>query len=176
MSEAVESNSRKSTTEAYHRRLLEEQRERMNQVFIGIPDQHIQTEKEQREIFQKICDRLNVNIPLSQIEGMHCMRNALIVKFRDRKSKEMIMDSADKKKVWLDQILDVQSTWWISFRHYMTGHFEKLYERALEYKKAGSLYSLKLTDQGLVVRRKENSTGRIILSINELNEYVGISK
>ncbi|XP_055301607.1 uncharacterized protein LOC129568084 [Sitodiplosis mosellana] len=151
---------------------LIEQLERANQIFITIPDRLISTEQSRREIFHKICERLNVNVSFDQIENTNREDNALIVKFRDIKVKEMIMESADGKKVWLDHIINGEKSWRIHVRHYLTRYYSKLYGAAQEYKETRFLHSFKLTDEGLVVKRKESSKGIVVLSMRELNEYV----
>lgn len=155
---------------------LKQQLERVNQVFITVPDRLIQTEQCRREIFQKICERLNVNIPLDQIESAYREDNALIVKFRDFKLKEVVMESAEGKRVWLDQIINGEKSWRIHVRHYMTKYYSKLFNAALEYKQTRFLHSIEMNEKGLVVKRKDNTKGKIILSIRELSDYVAMKK
>lgn len=155
---------------------LMEQHERANYVFITIPDRLIQTEQSQREMFRKICERLNVNVSSDQIEGAFREENALIVKFRDFKIKEMIMESADGKKIWLDQIINGEKSWRVHVRHYMTRYYSKLWYAAQEYKETRFIYSFKLTDNGLLVKHKESSKGKIVLSMSDLNKYVNMGK
>lgn len=155
---------------------LMEQLERANYVFIIVPERLIQTQQSQREMFRQICDRLNVNVSSDQIEHVYREDNALIVKFRDIKIKEMIMDSADGKKIWLDQIVKGEISWRVHIRQYMTRYYSKLYQAAQEYRETRSIHSFKFTENGLLVKHKENSKGKIVLSLSELNEYVnGIS-
>lgn len=156
--------------------LLREQLERVNQVFITIPDRLIQSEQNQRELFQKICERLNVNVPLDQIVEACREDNALVIKFRELKFKEMIMESADGKKVWLDQIINGEKSWRIHVRHYMTRYYSKLYGAAQDYKERRFLHSFKLTDKGLVVKGKESSKGKLVLSMRDLNDYINTKK
>lgn len=155
---------------------LKEQLQRSNQVYITIPERLIQTEQNRRDIFQKICERLAVKIPPDQLEEIFREESALVVKFRDLKYKEMIMESADRKKVFLDQIIDGEKLWRIHVRHYMTWYYSKLHNAAQEYKETRFLHSFQLTDKGLVVKLKENSKGKTVLSMRELNDYVNMKK
>lgn len=151
---------------------LKEQCERINQIFITVPDRLLQSEQSRMEIFQKLCERFNVNIPADQIEAVTREDSALIVKFREQKFKEIIMESANGKRVWLDQIINYEKPWRIHVRPYMTRYYSKLFGAALEYKQTRFLYEVRLTDKGLVVKRRENSKGKTIFSMRELTEYV----
>lgn len=151
---------------------LKEQCERINQIYITVPERLLQTDQIRMEIFQKLCERLNVNVPADQIEAVTREESALIVKFREQKFKEMIMESANGKRIWLDQIINYEKPWRIHVRPYTTRYYSKLFVAALEYKQTRFLHDVKLTDKGLVVKHKENSKGKTVLSMRELTEYV----
>lgn len=151
---------------------LKQQLDCREDLYLSLPNRLIRTPEDQREMFRKICRRLNENVPDDQIERMYHEGNALIVRLRDTKIKERIIERAETTRIWLDKLVSGEIFWRVNVQNYMTPYYTDLFRVAQEYKKDNSLHSFKLTDKGLAIKRKENSTEKIVLSIEELKEHI----
>lgn len=124
-------------------------------------------------IVQKLCKKANV--AYKDFKESYVKSDAFIVKFHRLEPKDKIFDYAEDRDIWTNELYDLtkgQEPNRVRICHYMTKFYSKLWYTAQKYKDHDRLHSFKLTEKGLSVKRKPNSTEKIVLTTQELTNYV----
>lgn len=130
------------------------------------------------EIFLKLCKQLKVNVShrdIVRIYQTNGVNEPVIVKFRNYETKVMVKNSAHLRDVWTNDLFKLRSNerpTKIFINLHTTRFYGKLISIAREARKNGKIYSYYLCKRGLIVKRNENSKERIVLSNNELMDYI----
>lgn len=108
------------------------------------------------------------------IDKTYTKKEALIVKFHRVDAKEKILDCADGRDIWTNDLYDLpkgQDPVKIQINHYMTPFYSKLWFTAETFQNQGRLNSFRLSVVGLVVSRSRGDKEKTFLSTEELIDY-----
>lgn len=154
---------------------LKGQKTLLNSLHIsGIPIESIKTEDSQIIVLQKLCKKANASYN-KDVDQFYVKNNALIVKFHRLEAKEKIRNYAENKDIWTNELLELnkgQDPSRIKVCHYMTSFYSKIWFAAEKFKNQGRLHSFKLSEKGLLVKRKATSDEQIFLSEQELVRFI----
>lgn len=115
------------------------------------------------------------NVPYNDFSKAFPKKDAFIIKFHRLESKEKIFDYAQDFDIWTNDLYDLpkgQEPNKVVICHYMTHFYSRLWFKAQDYKNQGRLHSVRLTGNGLAVKRKSKCAERIFLTKQELTDYV----
>lgn len=134
------------------------------------------------EIFMKLCKKFKAKISPVDIVNIYRhngVSQPVIVKFRNYESKILVKNCAHLRNVWSSDIFKLspgQQSAKIFVNLHTTRFYGKMVSIARDAKRSKSLYSYYLCKRGLVVKRTELSKERVVLSANELMDYIYGSK
>lgn len=154
---------------------LKGQKTLLNSLHItGIPIESLKTEDAQIMVLQKLCKKATASYN-KDVDQFYVKNNALIVKFHRLEAKEKIRNYAENKDIWTNELLELnkgQDPGRIKISHYMTPFYSKMWFAAEKFKNQGRLHSFKLSDKGLVVKRKGTSDEVVFLSEQDLMRFI----
>lgn len=154
---------------------LKGQKTLLNSLHISrIPIDSIKTEDAQILVLQKLCKKANASYN-KDVDQFYVKNNALIVKFHRLEAKEKIRNYAENKDIWTNELLELskgQDPGRIKVCHYMTPFYSKMWFAAEKFKNQGRLHLIKLSEKGLVVKRKSTSDEMTFLSEPDLVRFI----
>ncbi|XP_055302403.1 uncharacterized protein LOC129568480 isoform X2 [Sitodiplosis mosellana] len=130
------------------------------------------------EMFLKLCKQLKVNVSHRDIVRIYRTNGVIeqvIVKFRNFETKVMVKNSAHTRDVWTNDLFKLppnEKPTKIFINLHTTRFYGKMVSIAREARKNNNIYSYYLCKRGLIVKRTENSKERVILSNNELMDFI----
>lgn len=136
-----------------------------------------QTEQFRMNIFRKLCKKIKVKVSEEEVEETFIKKNSLIIKMHRMADKEKVLDCAEDRDVWTNDLYELprgQDPLKIKICHFMTSFYSRMWFKAEKFKNQGRLHSFKLTNNGLVVVRKKANNEKIILSEQQLIDYINI--
>lgn len=153
---------------------LNEQRKHSKNIYInGTP--HNLNDNNLHEIFQKLCEKLEINLLPGDVKEIYQCKNGLIVKLNRIELKDTIFSHMQNKNIWSGDLIELskdQKSWKIQVRNQMTKFYCDIWIGATKYKEQGALHSFRLSDGGVVVRRTSTDGEHIILSKQQLIDFV----
>lgn len=133
-------------------------------------------------IIHKLWNMMKLQGYLEDIEDIYGYGQGVVVKIRRKEIKAKIIRWTSGRYVWSYELFDAQRDALIegpgqgprkvSIHNHLTPFYFDLWQAALVFKKKRNLNSIKLTENGLVVKRTENSKEQIILSKTQLINFV----
>lgn len=163
-----------STTDPSILTELNEQRKLAKNLYIrGAP--HNVSDIGLHELFQRLCKKLDLDLPDGDVKEILQCKNGLIVKLHRIELKDMILCRMNEKTVWSSNLVDLpkdKKPWKIQVYHQMTKFYSDIWLTATEYKENGAIHSFKLNDCGVVVRRSKDDVEHVIQSKQQLDELI----
>lgn len=141
----------------------------------GIPEELLKCEQIQTEIFRRLCKKLKAKVSEKDIEKTYAKKNALIVRLHRLEAKDKILECAEDRDVWTNDLCDLPKgvdPAKVKICHYMTPFYSKMWFTAEKFQTQGRLHSFKLSEKGLIVIRKPATKERILLSEDELIDFI----
>lgn len=147
-----------------------------NLLIKGIPP--LQNEK-LMEMFKKLCKiigtELNADDDIIGIDRCDSGSDQIIVKFKHFKGKMKVRKCAIAKDLWSHELIDLPPgvrNLKVHFRSQLTPFYENIQKMAKAARAKGALHSYQLCKDGFFVKRTQNSTGRMVLSKEQLQIYI----
>lgn len=125
--------------------------------------------------FIELCKKLGVTVKRCSIKRILQQATGLDVEFYRMDEKNLIMTQANINYVWSNQLFtlaDDQYPWKICIRDSMTYFYAQMWFAAIKLKEQNRLHQCKLTEHGMIVQRTPNSVERVVLSEQQLMEYI----
>ncbi|XP_055301600.1 uncharacterized protein LOC129568082 isoform X1 [Sitodiplosis mosellana] len=125
--------------------------------------------------FLKLCKQMEVDISHSNIQSIDQCKKGFIVKLHRMDTKNLIMSQTRDKFVWSNELFKLtgsQKPWKVYINDQMTHFYAKMWFAAMDLKQKRHLHSYKLTKDGFVVKRTSRDDERVILSEEQLREYI----
>lgn len=129
------------------------------------------------ETFMKLCRKLRLSITRGSIEDIVQCKDGLIVKFYRMNTKKMVVSRTSGLFCWAEELFGATWTRYhksrkLYIRNHMTPFYNNLYAVASGLKRQNTLYSHKMSEHGLMVKRMQHCKEQIIDSEKQLLEYV----
>lgn len=130
------------------------------------------------EMFLKLCKKLKANVShrdIVRIYRTNGVNESVIVKFQNYETKVMVKNCAHTKDVWTNDLFKLPSNekpTKIFINLHTTRFYGKMVSIAREARKSQNIFSYYLCKRGLIIKRTEKSKERIVLSSNELMDYI----
>ncbi|XP_031636729.1 uncharacterized protein LOC116349451 [Contarinia nasturtii] len=130
------------------------------------------------EMFKKLCKKLHITLSYNDVIKIYRtngVNESVIVKFSNYETKVMVKNRAHMTNIWSDDIIKLptnEKPTKIYVNLHTTRFYGKMISIAREARKNKSICSYNLCKRGLVVKRTEKSKERVILSTNELMDYI----
>lgn len=158
-------------------RMLIEQKKLSKSVFVsGIWRELNITDK--YGIFMDLCKLMGVTISRGSIQRVDQQLRGLAVELYRHDVKNMIMQQTHDNFVWSNQLVklgEIKKPWKIRIRQNMTNFYTQLWLAAQSFFDQHRLYSFNLSENGLVVKRTSTCTERVVLSEQQLLQYINES-
>lgn len=126
-------------------------------------------------IFLKLCKKMGVTVSRNDIQRIDQCSKGITVKLHRIEVKKMIMNQIRDKFLWTNELFKIpkgKNPWKVRVCEHMTNFYSKMWFTAFDLKEQHRLHSFKLTEDGLVVKAKAGCSERIVLSEQQLLEYI----
>lgn len=153
---------------------LNEQRKHSKNIYISGTPNNL-NDNNLHEIFQKLCKKLEVNLLPGDVKEIYQCKNGIIVKLNSIELKDMILCGMQNKIIRSGDLFELskdEKSWKIQVRNHMTKFYRDIWIAATKYKEQGALYSFRLSGRGVVIRRTSTDGEHVILSKEQLIEFV----
>lgn len=128
-----------------------------------------------RDVFLKLCEKLNVNASVSDIKHIFEKTiNGFSLELNRMELKKTIMHRIRIRTIWSNELLQLakdESPWKISIQHELTPFYIDISKVALDLCKKNAIYSFRLGDDGFEVRRTATEPFKTVQSKKELLDY-----
>lgn len=128
------------------------------------------------EIFVALCNKVDAKVNLNDILGIErckSSRDTIIVKFKHLKDKKTVRRIA--KGIWSSDLVklppNVPKTQVFVYPQ-LTEFFSDIIKVAESARAQGTLHSYQLSKDGVIVKRTSGSTGKIVLSKEQLENFI----
>lgn len=128
--------------------------------------------------FEKLCKKINAIVNTDDIRSIDWCDNTsgtIIVKFNHLKQKTLVRKYGIEKEVWLHDLVKIPPNMKnvrILVNSQITPFYTDIQKMAKSARKNGLLDSYQLWKEGFFVKRKPDSKGRIVLSKDQLQNYI----
>lgn len=159
---------------------IEAQRKLAKSLFVSnIPEMSENTDI--YDLFFKLCKKLDLNVSTDDIKDIRPYESGIVVTFHQIEIKELILNNSIGKFVWSDEVLPIQEgiqertpfKVFCTIRPHLTPYYRELWLEVLKCQlKHKDLYSYRISDNGIAIKRNSTSIEQIINTKEQLQEYV----